>query len=87
MLEDFGGRRTALAPAQPGLVEPLSAREIEVLRLVCAGLSNQNIAEKLYITVSAVKKHTGNIYGKLGISSRTQAVARARQLGLDTTEA
>ena len=53
-----------------------------MLRLIAEGDSNQTIAEKLVITVSAVKKHTGNIYGKLNVNSRTQAVSRARQLGL-----
>jgi DNA-binding NarL/FixJ family response regulator len=64
------------------LFEPLTARELEVLRLIAAGDSNRAIAEKLVITVSAVKKHTANIYGKLNVDSRTQAVALARQLGL-----
>ena len=64
------------------LVEQLTPRELEVLRLIAAGDSNQTIADQLVITVRAVKKHTGNIYGKLNVSSRTQAVARARQLGL-----
>ncbi len=65
-----------------GLVEPLTPRETEVLELLAAGDSNQTIAEKLVITVRTVKKHTGNIYGKLNAESRTQAVARAHQLGL-----
>jgi LuxR family transcriptional regulator, maltose regulon positive regulatory protein len=69
------------ADVQP-LVEPLSGRELEVLQLIAQGDSNQTIAEKLVVTVSAVKKHTGNIYGKLNVNSRTQAVSRARQLGL-----
>jgi LuxR family maltose regulon positive regulatory protein len=64
------------------LIEPLTAREMEVLRLIAEGDSNRTIAEKLVITVSAVKKHTGNIFGKLNVNSRTQAVARARQLRL-----
>jgi LuxR family maltose regulon positive regulatory protein len=64
------------------LVEPLTARELEVLRLIAEGDSNQTIAAKLVITVSAVKKHTGNIYSKLAVGSRTQAISRARQLGL-----
>jgi len=64
------------------LVEPLTAREIELLRLVAAGLSNQEIAEKLVIAVGTVKAHTASIYGKLDVRSRTQAVARARELGL-----
>ncbi len=62
------------------LVEPLTSRELEVLCLIAEGNSNQAIAEKLVITVSAVKKHTSNIYGKLNVNSRTQAVRRARQL-------
>jgi LuxR family transcriptional regulator, maltose regulon positive regulatory protein len=65
-----------------GLIEPLTTRELEVLRLIAAGDSNRTIAEKLVITVSAVKKHTGNIFGKLNVNSRTQALVRARQLGL-----
>jgi LuxR family maltose regulon positive regulatory protein len=63
-------------------IEPLTARELEVLQLIANGDSNQSIAEKLVITLSAVKKHTGNIFRKLNVNSRTQAVARARQLGL-----
>ena len=64
------------------LVEPLTARELEVLRLISEGCSNQEIAGRLVITVRTVKKHASNIYGKLNVGSRTQAVARARELGL-----
>ncbi len=64
------------------LIEPLTRRELEVLQLICAGDSNQAIADRLVITLSAVKKHTGNILGKLGVTSRSQAMVRARQLGL-----
>ncbi len=64
------------------MVESLTARELEVLRLIAEGHSNGAIAKKLVITVSAVKKHTSNIFGKLNVNSRTQAVARARQLKL-----
>jgi LuxR family maltose regulon positive regulatory protein len=64
------------------LVEPLSKRELEILQLIGAGYSNQEIAEKLVVTLHTVKKHSSNIYGKLGVSSRTQAVARARLLNL-----
>jgi LuxR family maltose regulon positive regulatory protein len=66
----------------PLLREPLSEREREVLRLVAAGLSNQETAAQLSITVGSVKKHLSNIYSKLGVSSRTQALARARELDL-----
>jgi LuxR family maltose regulon positive regulatory protein len=68
-------------PAQP-LVEPLSERELQVLRLVADGLSNREIAERLIISVGTVKTHAHNIYGKLGVRGRTQAVARARELEL-----
>jgi LuxR family maltose regulon positive regulatory protein len=64
------------------LAEPLTPRELEVLHLIGAGYSNQQIAESLVITVNTVKKHTSGIYSKLGVHSRTQAVAQARDLGL-----
>lgn len=64
------------------LVEPLSERELEVLGLVTEGLSNGEIASRLYISLSTVKGHTTNIFGKLGVKNRTQAVTRARSLGL-----
>ncbi len=74
--------RGVSAGAAAGLVEPLTPREMEVLQLVSAGDSNQAIADKLVITVRTVKKHITNILGKLSASNRTQAVARARELGL-----
>jgi LuxR family maltose regulon positive regulatory protein len=67
--------------AQP-LVEHLSERELEVLRLIAAGLSNAEIAEELFIAVSTVKSHINHIYGKLGATNRIQAVAQAQELGL-----
>ena len=86
---------TAAAPAaQPGttnsrhqpevadLVEPLSEREIDVLSLISDGSSNQEIAQCLYLSLSTVKWHTGNIYGKLNVKNRTEAVAKARALGI-----
>ena len=63
-------------------MEPPSERELEVLRLVAAGLSNQAIAEQLVVTLSTVKKHINHLYGKLGVRTRTQALARARELNL-----
>jgi LuxR family maltose regulon positive regulatory protein len=80
---DLLARFTQAAPAAAaGLAEPLSAREREVLRLVSAGCSNHEIAHKLSITGHTVKKHLSNIFGKLGVNSRTQALARAREIGL-----
>jgi LuxR family maltose regulon positive regulatory protein len=70
------------AARDSSLIEPLSERELEVLRLIAAGLSNQGIAEELVIALGTVKAHTSNIYGKLGVRSRTQAIARAKELKL-----
>jgi LuxR family maltose regulon positive regulatory protein len=64
------------------LVESLSERELEVLQLVAEGLTNPEIASRLFLSLNTVKAHTRNIYGKLGVHNRTQAVARARALGL-----
>jgi ATP/maltotriose-dependent transcriptional regulator MalT len=64
----------------PGLVEPPTDREREVLTLIAAGASNREIADRLVVSVGTVKKHGNNIYGKLGVGSRTRAIARA--LGL-----
>ena len=69
---------------QKELVEPLSEREIEVLSLIAEGLSNQEIASRLHISLSTVKGHTSNIYGKLGVHKRTHAVARGNELGILT---
>ncbi len=66
----------------PLLAEPLSDRELEVLGLLAAGLTNQEIADQLLIALGTAKRHTINIYGKLGVSNRTQAVAKARELNL-----
>jgi DNA-binding CsgD family transcriptional regulator/tetratricopeptide (TPR) repeat protein len=67
---------------QPALVEPLTEREIEVLHLLAEGLSNVEIAERLVLAVGTVKYYTSEIYGKLGVRNRTEAAARARELGL-----
>ena len=65
----------------PGLVE-LTSREREVLQMLAAGRSNRAIARELVVTLDTVKKHVGHVLAKLGAVSRTEAVARARQLGL-----
>ena len=66
-----------------GITESLSERELEVLKLIVAGKSNREIADGLYLAVGTVKKHIYNIFGKLGVDSRTKAVARAHELGID----
>jgi len=70
-----------LFPVQP-LVEPLSQRELEVLQLIAQGLSNHEISERLFLALDTVKGHNRRIYGKLQVQRRTEAVARARELGL-----
>jgi len=70
------------AAARPGLPEPLTARELEVLRLIAAGQSNQRIAHGLVVTLDTVKKHVSHVLAKLGATNRTEAVTRARRLGL-----
>jgi LuxR family maltose regulon positive regulatory protein len=69
-------------PITQALVEPLTEREREVLRLIAAGLSNREIAQELVVAVSTVKSHVNHLYGKLDVKSRTQAVAKAHALDL-----
>ena len=64
------------------LIEPLSEREIEVLQLIAQGLSNREVGDRLYLTLNTVKSHSRTIYSKLGVNNRTQAVAKARTLGI-----
>jgi LuxR family maltose regulon positive regulatory protein len=82
LLAAFG---TAAPPEMTGsnlLPEPLSPRERDVLRLVAVGLTNEEIAGRLFISPGTVKKHTGSIYGKLGVGNRTEAAAKARELDI-----
>jgi DNA-binding NarL/FixJ family response regulator len=69
-------------PLTPPLDEPLSERELQILRLVSRGSSNKEIANSLFITEGTVKNHLTNILGKLGVRDRTQAVFKAKDLGL-----
>lgn len=73
---------TPAAAPTADLPEPLSERELEVLKLLADGLSNQEIAIRLYVQLSTVKKHVSNLFGKLGVASRTQAIQATRRLGL-----
>ena len=75
-------RPARAAAAPPGLAEPLTDREADVLRLIAAGKSNQRIARELVVTLDTVKKHVSHILGKLCAANRTEAVTRARRLGL-----
>jgi LuxR family maltose regulon positive regulatory protein len=79
------GRQSAssVSACRPDLlVEPLTEREMEVLHLLATGLSNRKIAEHLYLSEGTVKTHTHNLYTKMGVQSRTQAIARAQELKL-----
>jgi LuxR family maltose regulon positive regulatory protein len=69
-------------PKNETLPEPLSKRELDILRLIAAGRSNQEIADTLVIALSTVKSHINNLYGKLGTNRRTQAIIIAREQGL-----
>jgi LuxR family maltose regulon positive regulatory protein len=85
--DPYGRRRTdtpldASSPVGGSGPSSLSEREMEVLRLIAAGLTNQKIAATLVLALGTVKAHTANIYAKLDVHNRTQAVARARALGL-----
>ena len=82
LLAGFGGDLSWSAPAQLALPEPLTDREEDVLKLMAAGLTNPEIADEFVISPETVKKHASNIYSKLGVGSRTEAAARARELDL-----
>jgi LuxR family maltose regulon positive regulatory protein len=82
ILAAIGEKPRTITPDLAPLVEPLSEREIEVLRLVVAGLSNREIAGKLILSLGTVKTHIHNIYGKLDARNRAQVIARARELNL-----
>jgi LuxR family maltose regulon positive regulatory protein len=73
---------SSLKPQASALVEPLTERELDVLRALAAGQSNRAIAEQLYLSVATVKVHLKHIYGKLAVNSRTEALARVRELNL-----
>ena len=75
-------QKSSHAIATQHLVQPLTKREIEIIRLIAAGMRNQEIADHLFISLSTVKRHIANAYGKLGASHRTEAINEATRLGL-----
>jgi LuxR family maltose regulon positive regulatory protein len=75
-----GGRATETQ--RMALVEPLTDRELQILRLIAAGRSNPEIAQRLYLSLNTVKWHAKNLYGKLGVNNRIEAVTRAQDLDL-----
>jgi len=82
LLAALGDAPGSAPPPAQLLIEPLTSRELELLKLIEAGYTNQDIAAKLVISLPTVKRHISNIYTKLGASSRTQAVARGKELNL-----
>jgi predicted ATPase/DNA-binding CsgD family transcriptional regulator len=86
LYSDFHAREMTFYTSAPAKVKPgldgLTERELDVLRLMAAGFSNPQIADKLVVATGTIKAHTNNIFGKLGVSNRVQAVNRAKELGL-----
>jgi LuxR family maltose regulon positive regulatory protein len=88
LLAAFQGEQAEAAPDRVAslsggeLIEPLTRRELEVLEWIYLGFTNQEIADQMVVSVNTVKKHTSNIYGKLGVRNRAQAVLCALELGL-----
>jgi ATP/maltotriose-dependent transcriptional regulator MalT len=86
LLASFEDAASVLSQSSTGipqpLIDPLSRRELEVLRLVAAGKSNQQIADELFLATGTIKKHLNNIFGKLSVQNRTECVSRARELQL-----
>jgi LuxR family maltose regulon positive regulatory protein len=80
--EEHKGEVTSYRPPAQPLIEPLSPRELEVLQLIAQGRSDQEMSERLFLALSTVKGHNRKIFGKLQVQRRTEAVARARELGL-----
>ena len=80
--DDAPGARPGAAAAVPGLAEQLTARELEILALLAAGMPNPRIAGELVVSLDTVKKHVSHLLGQLGAANRTEAVTRARELGL-----
>ena len=74
--------RVDMHPAQAALLEPLSKRELDVLRLLASSLTGPQIADELFISLGTFQTHTKSIYGKLGVHNRLEAIQRSRELKL-----
>jgi LuxR family maltose regulon positive regulatory protein len=81
LLTAFGSAEDR-TPVKQGLIEPLSERELEVLRLLATGLNGPEIARELVVSLNTMRTHTKNIYSKLGVNDRRAAVRRAKELDL-----
>jgi len=82
LLAAFPAQPAPPVASKPALIEPLSKREVQVLCLIAEGLSNQEISDRLFLALSSIKGHNQKIFGKLQVQRRTEAIARARELGL-----
>jgi LuxR family maltose regulon positive regulatory protein len=82
LLSKIGRMSSMTQPSMQLLIEPLTTREVEVLKFIEAGRSNEEISEQLVISIATVKRHISNIYAKLGVKSRTQAIAIGKELKL-----
>jgi DNA-binding NarL/FixJ family response regulator len=82
LVAEFARLAPPQRPLNAGLAEPLSEREVEILRLVAQGLSNREVAERLYLAEGTVKNYVTSLLGKIGVRDRTQAALRGRELGL-----
>lgn len=81
-LRTMGSSATAVPGMVPGLLDPLTEREMDVLHLLAQGYSNREIGNKLFIAMGTTKRHIANIYSKMAVNNRTEAAVRARELGL-----
>jgi NarL family two-component system response regulator LiaR len=82
VLEEMREKLNTLPPIKKPLIEPLSERELDVLELIAAGFTNREIADRLFIAVGTVKRHINNIYSKLQVRHRAEAIAQARGHGI-----
>ncbi len=80
LLTAFGNPKLSTKTTTQSLIFPLSDRELEILQHIAAGMTNQEISDRLFISLATVKGHTSNIYGKLSVKNRNQAVVKAREL-------